>query len=48
MHPREKRKELDQDNPEFLNEDDFPEEPNTWLVDDFEDILGFPESDLFE
>jgi hypothetical protein len=48
MHPREKHEELEQENADPFSEDDFPEEPNTWLVDDFDDILDLSGSDFTE
>ena len=43
MYPKQKEEGFEDDSPDLLSEDDFPEEPTTWDVDDFEDIL-----DLFD
>ncbi|MCP4410468.1 MAG: hypothetical protein GY807_22540 [Gammaproteobacteria bacterium] len=48
MHPREKRKELEQDSTDLFSEDEFPEEPNSWHVDDFDDILDLTGTDFSE
>ena len=41
MQPKQKEKELEQDSPLIYSEDDILEEPTSWEVDDFDDILDF-------
>ena len=39
MEPKEKEKELEPESPFIYSDDDILEEPTSWEVDDFDDIL---------
>ena len=41
MEPQEKETELEQESPFIYGEDDILEEPTSWDLDDFDDILDF-------
>ncbi len=48
MYPKQQEEGFENDSPDPYREEDFPEEPSTWDVGDFEDILDifdeeFPE-----
>ena len=48
MNPEDRDDELQQDSPQIYREDDVPDEPSTWTVDDFDDLWDFNGSSLSE
>ncbi len=48
MNPEDRDDELQYDGYNIYNEDDVPEEPTPWSVDDFDDILDLNESTFYE
>jgi hypothetical protein len=48
MNPDDNDNELLQDSYHIYREDDVPDEPSTWTVDDFDDLLDLNESLLSE
>ena len=48
MNPEERDDELQQDSSLVYREDEVPDEPSTWTVDDFDDLLDFNGSMLSE